>query len=363
MLGGAILSLLVARTASRAYRLASYFRETLEKASPLHQIFRTRDEFSFLNEQFNQVINDARLAEEQRLAQERAFRFLIEHAPAGFFKTNRNGELLYINPHCASMLGYTQSEAMAELHSVRKVYYDGQDRDLFLHDLLEHGEVRNRKMRFVKKSGEIFWISMTARLSPDVAESSEDQDFDIEGFLIDVTSDMEERRSLVSMAETDALTGAANRRAFDAAAEAFADRAQATGEKIALVLLDIDRFKPINDTYGHGVGDCLLQQIASLGKHNLREDDIFARIGGDEFAILLPGAGEEAAARLAERLREGVWSMTLPDPLPEPPTLSIGLSVQEGPNVQVSRLLKTADAAMYRAKQAGRDRAERDRDR
>ncbi|MFP4130175.1 MAG: diguanylate cyclase [Halorhodospira sp.] len=309
----------------------------------------------FLNKRFNQAMDEARASAERELAQERSFRFLIEQAPAGFFKSTKAGELLYINPHCASMLGYSQDEAMREITSVRELYHDGAERDRFLQELLANGVVRNRKMRFVKRTGEAFWVSMTASLREDTA-SSENGDPMIEGFLIDVTGDVEERNSLTQMAETDPLTGAANRRGFDTVAASIAEQAHTSGQRVALILLDIDRFKPINDTYGHDVGDTLLQEVASLGRHSLRENDLFARLGGDEFAILLPGASEEAATHLAQRLQEGMRHMPVPEPLTEPPTLSLGIAVQAGAEVQIPELIKAADDAMYTAKRSGRDR-------
>ncbi|MFP4147629.1 MAG: diguanylate cyclase [Halorhodospira sp.] len=355
LLGAGITSLLVGRIASRTYRLASYFREALDDSSPPREIFRTQDELSFLNKRFNQAMDEARASVERELAQERSFRFLIEQAPAGFFKSTKASELLYINPHCASMLGYSQDEAMRELTSVRELYYDRADRDRFLQDLLANGVVRNRKMRFVKRTGEVFWISMTASLREEAA-SSETGDPVIEGFLIDVTGDMEERNSLTQMAETDPLTGAANRRGFDTVAASVAEHAHTSGQRVALILFDIDRFKPINDTYGHDVGDRLLQELANLGRHNLRENDLFARFGGDEFAVLLPRTSEEAATQLARRLQESVRRMPVPEPLTKPPTLSLGIAVRAGAEVQIPELVKAADNAMYTAKQSGGDR-------
>lgn len=356
LLSAAIFSsLLVGRTASRAYRLAEYFRETMSDSAQLRQLFKTRDEFSFLNRRFNQVIKDARRAHEEKLARERTFRFLIEQSPVGFFRTQKDGSLLYINPHCVTMLGYTQDEVWQHLSSVVQLYYDKHDRDLFLSELIEHGEVRNRKMRFLTRSGKRIWISMTARIDAQKSGPEQPDEFDIEGFIIDVTSDMEERQSLVDMAQRDPLTGAANRRAFDNAAQAVAERARTSGQTVALILFDIDRFKTINDTYGHDVGDQLLQEVVATGHKQLRESDIFARLGGDEFAILLPGSGQEAAYSLAKRLQKALKGIPLPQPLTEPPTLSIGVSVLKGNNVELAELLKITDNAMYEAKQAGRD--------
>jgi PAS domain S-box-containing protein len=270
--GTAIVSILVGRIAARAHRLAGYFRETLEDSTPLRQLFRTRDEFSFLNRQFNQVMNDARAAEEEKLARERTFRFLVEQAPVGFFRSRQDGVLLYMNPHCAAMLGYSQSEAMERISTVRELYYDGRNRDLFLEELSAHREVRHRKIRFMKKTGERIWISMTARIDPGTDDAGESGGY----------------------------------------------------ETVALIVFDVDEFKSINDTHGHDVGDRLLQHVVSL----------------------------------AQRLQAGIDRSSPPEPLSDPPTLSIGVGVLNGPEVQVPELLKAADTAMYRAKQGGRNRIE-----
>ncbi len=322
-------------------------------------LFSGKDEISYLNRQFNYVINEARKAEEKKLAQERTFRFLIEQAPVGFFRTNRNGALLYINLHAAALVGYTQDEALEQVSSVAQFYYDKRDRDRFLEELNEHGEVRNRKILFETKSGEKIWISMTARINRNESESDQEDGAEIEGFIMDITSDVEERNSLINMTESDPLTGAANRRAFDNAARTVVEHARLSGLKVTLVLFDIDKFKTINDAHGHDVGDYLLKELVSIVKKHVREADLFARIGGDEFAILLPpGSGKEEACGLMNRLRDEVKSMPLPDELSEPPTLSIGIGIIQGDQVQVPDLYKTADTAMYRAKEAGRNRME-----
>lgn len=361
----AIVAVLGIRTAWRTARLARYFRESLEQASSLRRLFQTRDEFSFLNDHFNRAVKKARSAEEEKLARERTFRFLVEQAPVGFFQTNRDGALLYINPHCAELLGYTQQEAQEELASVWELYEDFEDRKRFLKELVNQGEVRNRKIRFRKKTGETIWVSMTAHIDTSGDGSGESSahgsaGFEIEGFLIDVTREMEERHSLESMAHSDGLTGAANRRAFDQAADAIAAKARSTGNPVALIVFDLDRFKSINDSWGHAVGDSLLRSVVGVGERQIREKDVFARIGGDEFAILLPDADREAAYTLAMRLRDSIRAAPVPEPLSEPPTLSIGISVLEGEHVQIPELLKRADTAMYQAKETGRGQVECD---
>lgn len=365
LVGTAIVALLGFRTAWRTSHLARYFRLSLEQASPLRQLFRTRDEFSFLNHHFNRAVEKARRTEDEKIARERSFRFLVEQAPVGFFRSNREGTLLYINPRCAELLGYTRQEAQQELSSVWVLYEDFEDRKRFLQELIDQGEVRNRKIRFRKKTGETVWVSMTAhidtggdRLGESPSQGS--ADFEIEGFLIDVTREMEERHSLESMARSDALTGALNRRAFDEAATEITARARSTGRPVALILFDVDRFKSINDSHGHAVGDSLLQSVVDVGRQQTRDHDIFARIGGDEFAILLPDSDSAAACSLAMRLRDAIATRAALEPLSETPTCSIGVSVLEGEYAQMLELMKRADNAMYRAKAAGRDRVECD---
>ncbi len=363
--GTAIVAILGVRTAWRTSRLAHYFRESLEHASPLRNLFQTRDEFSFLNHHFNRAVAKARGAEEEKIARERSFRFLVEQAPVGFFRTNRAGALLYINPRCAEILGYTQQDAQEELASVWDLYEDFEDRRGFLKELVDHGEVRNRKIRFRRKTGETIWISMTAHIDtsgdgPGESSPQGSADFEIEGFLIDVTREMEERDSLESMAHSDALTGALNRRAFEKAADTIAANARSTGKPVAILIFDLDRFKSINDSCGHAVGDSVLQSLVDVGQQQIRDKDIFARVGGDEFAILLPDSDRAAACSLAMRLRDSIASTPAPEPLSEPPTCSIGISVLEGGYVQIPELMKRADKAMYQAKAAGRGLVECD---
>ncbi len=117
------------------------------------------------------------------------------------------------------------------------------------------------------------------------------------------------------MAECDALTGLANRRAFDAALIRAVAQRDAHGRSAALLLLDFDDFKAINDTHGHPIGDTVLRTVATVCGPEVRGVDCFARIGGDEFAVIAPGAGAVGAARLAEVLAAAVASAPMPDPI------------------------------------------------
>jgi diguanylate cyclase (GGDEF)-like protein/PAS domain S-box-containing protein len=346
------LSVLVGRMASRTHKLAAYFREATEESQPLRELFRSRDEFSYLNQRFNEVFHEAQSAQEEKLARERVFRFLLEQAPIGFFRSRTDGTLDYINPHCAVMLGYAREEAYAALSSVKELYDNEAERERLLHELTTHGEVRNRKIRFVKKSGERFWVSMTARAHADPETSGSSR---IEGFLIDITEDVEEQQTLRSLAETDPLTGVGNRRALEAEAEGLVRHARANDQPLAALVFDIDDFKSINDTHGHDAGDAVLKQVTGIVRTVIRTHDVFARLGGDEFCIIMPEAGEAAALRLAERLVDALHSVPPPAGIQADTRLSIGVAALQGADIHLPELLKAADTALYRAKRSGRE--------
>jgi diguanylate cyclase (GGDEF)-like protein/putative nucleotidyltransferase with HDIG domain len=164
----------------------------------------------------------------------------------------------------------------------------------------------------------------------------------------------EGREQLAAMAFSDSLTGLANHRHFQDRLTEEVDRARATGRPLSLVLLDVDQLKEVNDSYGHGVGDDLLRTVALRMKGAARDDGLLARIGGDEFALLLPGADGDAALERAEELRSAVSGEPFGDI--GTITLSAGASDLE-PAGSRGDLLRLADGALYWAKGHGRDRA------
>lgn len=165
---------------------------------------------------------------------------------------------------------------------------------------------------------------------------------------------------LIELATTDFLTGLANRRHFIARMEEQLARVQRTlDQPVAVLMLDLDHFKLINDTHGHAAGDEMLRHFARLMQESLRRIDTAGRVGGEEFAILLPAANRAAALSFAERLREKVASTPLVQDGKEiPVTVSIGLTTMlpTDPNADIT--LSRADEALYRAKQTGRNRVE-----
>jgi diguanylate cyclase (GGDEF)-like protein len=145
------------------------------------------------------------------------------------------------------------------------------------------------------------------------------------------------------LAGTDPLTGTANRRAWDDELSTAVEHAEFDGRPMSVALLDLDDFKGYNDTYGHQAGDRLLKEVSAAWQAILRMSDVLARIGGDEFAVLLPGCSLETAAHIAERLRAAV------------PAANCSVGVASWDRVEtVEELLARADAALYEAKEGGR---------
>ena len=152
-------------------------------------------------------------------------------------------------------------------------------------------------------------------------------------------------------AETDSLTGLANRRTFDETLAAEVARSARSGEPLGLLLIDIDHFKKLNDTHGHQQGDAVLRTLGGLLRALVRSYHTPARYGGEEFAVVLPGCGTAEAVVVAERIRSSLATGGTPVPV----TASIGVSSAPADGVTAAELLGAADAALYAAKRAGRN--------
>ena len=159
------------------------------------------------------------------------------------------------------------------------------------------------------------------------------------------------------LATLDSLTGIGNRRVFYARAELELARRRRKNSPLSVLMIDLDRFKSINDELGHATGDETLRRFAALVTPHLREYDFFARLGGEEFAVLLPDTSEDVAAGIADRLRQLTEAARLPSAdFPIPTTISIGVAELERSGDSVDRLMQRADVALYAAKAGGRNR-------
>lgn len=162
-------------------------------------------------------------------------------------------------------------------------------------------------------------------------------------------------REVAAHASTDPLTGLPNRRYFDEFCGLLARRRRA-GDAVAVLMVDIDRFKVLNDTYGHPVGDEVLKAVAGAIVTAVREEDVPARVGGEEFAVLLRNPGPDVAVEVGERVRQAVRDLDLRRHGVPGVSVSVGVANARGPDEPITMLVERADQALLRAKRAGRDR-------
>ena len=167
----------------------------------------------------------------------------------------------------------------------------------------------------------------------------------------------ESERELEEASNTDPLTGASNRRHFLPVLAQEMHRCRRFGRPLSLLMLDIDRFKRVNDAYGHPTGDLVIRRVAETCRVLSRDSDVLARLGGEEFAVLLPEAGLPGALAYAERIREDVEALAIPGPgrATVRCTVSIGVAEFRHDDLSGEDLVGRADGALYRAKGAGRN--------
>lgn len=168
----------------------------------------------------------------------------------------------------------------------------------------------------------------------------------------------EMRERLMELIDTDPLTGLANRRSLETRLGREWRQARRRGSSVALLAIDIDRFKDVNDTHGHAVGDLALQELAEIMRRTARDTDVLGRLGGDEFLAVLPDAGWQGATTFAERLRRNVSEHLFGTSSQRLElTISIGVAIGLGTDpISIEELIEGADRALYKAKAEGRNR-------
>jgi len=223
---------------------------------------------------------------------------------------------------------------------------------------LKHGGLYNVEQRLRTKSGEYRWFSARGQALWDEAGNP----VRMVGSITDITERKRTEEELAYMATHDALTGLPNRWLFNDRLTLELARAHRQQQELAVMLLDLDDFKRVNDTLGHAVGDKLLQDVGKRLTRLVRKSDTIARMGGDEFMLLslLPGLREdEDAARIAQRILNAFQGPFAFDGHQIRITTSIGIAIYPGDGEDADALMKNADIAMYRAKQEGRNNYQR----
>lgn len=201
-------------------------------------------------------------------------------------------------------------------------------------------------------------IKLLSLAATDVMQSNQSLHGELTSAKVEIDA-LREQLSQANREKTiDPLTGVNNRYTLNASLSDMSQRATERGEQFSVIMVDVDHFKRINDTYGHGMGDLVLQQVAKTVRSVVRDSDVVARYGGEEFAVVLPGADARIAAERAEGIRKAVESIQFIDSASGRPlgvTVSAGVS-EAAPGDTSETLLKRADEGLYAAKNSGRNR-------
>ena len=294
-------------------------------------------------------------------ASDQLFRTFMHYSPMASFIKDEKGRFVFYNRRLAesagidmdSAIGLTDAELWTE--DVAQTLQENDQRALQAEKAVEIDEVtevggkrtewRSFKFPWRNSAGD----QMLAGIAIDVTAERQHQ-----AELRSYQKQLEEANArLTWSANTDPLTGLANRRALDDGIEAATGTPVTPGREIAVLTIDVDHFKHVNDTFGHAYGDQALRQIANVITHCTRAQDLVARSGGEEFTVMLPASGPTTAMTVAERilteLRDSPWEHY-------PISVSIGVSTMTIDDRDLSCVLERSDRALYQAKQQGRNR-------
>jgi len=294
---------------------------------------------------------------ERIAAAEQRFRTAFEAAPIGMALSGLDGRFIQVNDALCAITGYTREEleemSFADLGHPADA---GREEDMMRSLLSGEQSTYWMEKRYIDVVGQVVWVAVHATLVR--AADGSPQHF--LGQIQDVSERVRYEAQLQHMADHDPLTGLLNRRSFERELNQHITQVQRYGPEGAALVLDIDRFKHINDTLGHNIGDELIVKVAQTLRARLRESDVLARLGGDEFAVLLPRGGAAEANRVADEVLAAVRAQSVLTAAGRrrPITASIGIALfSDTERLSAEDVLVNADLAMYDAKEAGRDRA------
>ncbi len=310
------------------------------------------------HDRFEGLLGIARDISQQRRA-ERELRMaatVFEHSTAAIMVTDPAGYIVQVNDSFSRLTGYSPADVLDQ--QPRLLTADRQEANQLKHVLasLQHSGSWEGEILQKRKTGELYpsWVGITA---------VRDEEGDLVSFVC-FFSDISERkaseRRIHRLAYYDALTHLPNRTLFQDRLHTALQQAERNGQWVVLMFLDLDRFKPINDSLGHAAGDRMLQEVATRLSACVSQDDTVARMGGDEFTLLLPSQGDrEIALKRAIQVAELILGR-----LARPFTLegreffvtaSIGVALSPQDGAELSLLMKNADTAMYHAKEMGKN--------
>jgi len=291
-------------------------------------------------------------------------------------ETSANGTILAGNEAFFAANGYTPEELVGQTYRALTTEIPGQGSLDAAFEVLRSGQAWRGTLRNRRRSGEHYWVSATIVPFPDVwGRTTRYMTLmtDIsESILLSAKVANEQRlredltalnQSLVTEATTDPLTGRPNKRAFDLFMPQAVAISKDDQKPLSVMMLDIDHFKQINDNYGHPAGDAVLREVSLRWEREIRTSDMLARLGGEEFCVVLPRTTTDQTRRLAEKLCRLTAAVTIDfenspgEIISIPVTVSIGVATADPADVMsTEQLMHTADAALYEAKHSGRNR-------
>ena len=262
-------------------------------------------------------------------------------------------KIVFVNPAFEKLMGYRADEVIGENPKfLQGPATEDKTRYQIRQAMRDNKSIRTQILNYAKDGNEL-WLDINFVPL-----------FDENGALAyyaaierDLTEHKKLQFELEDMAKTDGLTGMANRQAFMERANSEFNRARRYSRSLSVIMIDIDHFKSINDQYGHAAGDQVLRQLGQHCHNRLRDSDFLGRIGGEEFALLLPDTPQDSAFHVAERMREQLSKTTiaLDNGITLEITASFGVASVNEEDADFNAMLHRADAAMYNAKHGGRN--------
>lgn len=287
--------------------------------------------------------------------QEEKLRIVADYTYDWEYWRGPNREILYMSPSCAPITGYSQAEFTAAPGLLESIVHADDQALLHQHHVeFASPDEDSLDFRIVRRDGVVRWVAHGCR----PVYGSDGEFRGRRASNRDITERKQLEQELERQAHVDYLTGLANRRHFLELAELELARALRYEKHLSVLMIDIDHFKKVNDRHGHKAGDEALRRLSEVALTMVREVDLVGRLGGEEFAILLPETDGEKAVEVAERFRNAIAGIELVTVAGAPLrfTVSIGVSSLDKQPASIDALLSQADQALYEAKHTGRNR-------
>lgn len=302
--------------------------------------------------ELEQEVEMRRTTERALRRAEEKYRTIFENAVEGIFQASVTGRFLEVNPALARILGWESPLALTEemVDIPSQLYKNPEDREFLLKELHRSGELNGFEFEARRKDGRIIWVSESSRL----ARGPAGDPLYIEGVLNDITERKESERALEHRATYDLLTNIPNRFLFFDRLNQLVVRSGRYGREMAVLFVDLDGFKAVNDNHGHLAGDMILREAAERILGRIRASDTVARLGGDEFGVILPDLEGGEGARVVAK--DVVDAFEAPFPVMGTKVrvrAAVGVSLFPRDGETGDVLVNKADSAMYEAKRRG----------